>query len=438
MFSRKKKTLVLVLLILVALSLGAAFFDYDPLWKKVSSFRTWSLGLDLAGGTYLIYDIDLNQIASTDRDYVVKGLRDIIEKRVNLFGVSEPKVYTQTTGETNRLVVELAGIKDVNQAIEEIGETPFLDFREVETSEEVGKDNTTSTALKFTPTNLNGRYITRAQVSFDSVTRTPEVQLEFNSEGAKIFEQLTEKNVGKPLAIFLDNELIEMPTVREKIAGGKAQITGKYTIDQARAMVERFNAGALPAPIKLINQQTIGAEFGKDALSKAIFAGAIGTLTVMVFMIVYYHLFGIFASVALLMYIALTLAIFKITPVTITLAGVAGFILSIGMAVDANVLVFARTREELKKGFSKQAAIEEGFKRAWTSIRDSNISTMITAAVLYFSTSSFVKGFALTLFLGVVVSMFSAITITRTILRVFTKTDDINLPVGRQNQNIKK
>ncbi|MDI6820976.1 MAG: protein translocase subunit SecD [Patescibacteria group bacterium] len=436
MFSRKKRVLVLVLIFLFILSLGAAFFVYDPLWKKVSSFRTWSLGLDLAGGTYLIYDIDLSQVASADRDYVVNGLRDVIEKRVNLFGVSEPRVYTQAAGDSSRLVVELAGIKDVNQAINEIGATPFLDFREVETNEEKANDNTTSTAIKFIPTSLNGRYITRAQVSFDSVTRQPEVQLEFNSEGAKIFEDLTTKNVGKPLAIFLDNELIEMPTVREKIAGGKAQITGKYTLDQARAMVERFNAGALPAPIKLINQQTISADFGENALNRAIFAGAIGTLIIMIFMIIYYRLLGIFAAVALSMYIVLTLTIFKIVPVTMTLAGVAGFILSIGMAVDANILIFARTKEELKKGHTKQVAIEEGFRRAWTSIRDSNISTMITTAVLFLFTSSFVKGFALTLFLGVVISMFSAIIITRTILRVFTKSDNLNSS-GVVKQNIK-
>jgi len=231
---------------------------------------------------------------------------------------------------------------------------------------------------------------------------------------------LTERNVGKPLAIFLDDELIEMPVVRETISGGKAQITGNFSIETARKFVQRFNAGALPAPISLINQQTVSADFGKDALKKAIFAGLVGTFMIITFMLVYYRQLGIFAAVALLMYIALTLAIFKIIPITLTLAGVAGFILSIGMAVDANILVFERTREELKKGREVGLAIEEGFKRAWTSIRDSNVSTMITAAVLYYFTSSFVRGFALTLFIGVLMSMFSAITITRTLLRIFT------------------
>ena len=268
---------------------------------------------------------------------------------------------------------------------------------------------------------MTGRYVQNAQVGFDSITRQAQVDIEFNGDGATIFEKLTEQNVGKPLAIFLDNELIEMPTVQQKISGGKAQITGRFTLDEAKKMVERFNAGALPAPITLVNQQTIGADFGKGELAKAIFAGALGTFLVIIFMLFYYRGFGIYAAAALLMYIALSLAIFKILSVTLTLAGIAGFILTIGMAVDANILVFERTKEELKKGLGRTSAIEEGFRRAWTSIRDSNISTMITAGVLYYFTSGFVRGFALTLFFGIVISMFSAITITRTMLRVFVK-----------------
>ncbi|MBI5733178.1 protein translocase subunit SecD [Candidatus Jorgensenbacteria bacterium] len=420
-----RKRLAIIFVILVALSLGAAFFDYDPLWTTFSHSRKWSLGLDLAGGSYLIYDIDTNQVNAADRDSVVRGLRDVIEKRVNLFGVSEPRVYTEAVGDRYRLIVELAGVKEMSEAIKEIGATPFLDFREVFQSEEKDPEdssgNATTTAIKFVPTALKGRYVKGAQLGFDSVARTPQVLIEFDSEGAKIFEELTARNVGKPLAIFLDNELIEMPTVSEKIAGGKAQITGRYTVAEAKMLVERFNAGALPAPITLVNQQTINADFGKDALDKAVFAGMIGTAVIIIFMLFYYRELGIFASVALLMYIALTLAIFKVIPITMTLAGIAGFILSIGMAVDANILVFERTKEEFIKGLSRAAAIEEGFRRAWTSIRDSNISTMITAAVLYYFTSSFVQGFALTLFIGVVVSMFSAITITRTMLRIFMK-----------------
>ena len=215
-----------------------------------------------------------------------------------------------------------------------------------------------------------------------------------------------------------------MPVVQEKIAGGRAQISGSFTLETARQLVERFNAGALPSPINLINQQTIGADFGQDSLEKALLAGFLGTIAVIIFMIIYYRGFGVFASISLLMYIALTLAIFKIIPITLTLAGIAGLILSIGIAVDANILIFERTKEELKKGLSRKTAVEEGFNRAWTSIRDSNISTIITAIILYYFTSSFIKGFALALLIGVLVSMFSAITITRTFLRVFIKDDD--------------
>lgn len=410
---KNKKHASLLLIGVFLLSVFAGIFVYQPLWSQISSFRPWSLGLDLAGGSYLVYKIDLSKVQSADQESVVTGLRDVIEKRVNLFGVSEPRVYTEKAGGDDRLVVELAGIKDVNQAIKEIGATPLLDFREV-------TQEGTSTA-QFFPTNLTGRYVKSAALTFDNVTGKPEVSIEFTDDGAKLFADLTGQNVGKPLAIFLDNELIEMPTVSEKITGGKAQITGKFTVDEAKQLVERFNAGALPAPITLINQQTISADFGQNSLDKALFAGILGTLLVMLFMIIFYRKLGIFAAVALIMYTALTLGIFKIFPVTMTLAGIAGFILSVGMAVDANILVFERTKEELKRGLSHTAAIEEGFRRAWTSIRDSNISTMITAAVLYYFTSSFVRGFALTLFIGVVLSMFSAITITRSLLRVFWK-----------------
>jgi len=211
--------------------------------------------------------------------------------------------------------------------------------------------------------------------------------------------------------------------VQEAITGGQAQITGNFTLDEARQMVERFNAGALPAPITLVNQQTIDADFGKDSLDKAMFAGLIGTFAVMLFMMLWYRSLGVYATLALLVYIPLTLAVFKIVPVTMTLAGIAGFILSIGMAVDANILVFERMKEELRKGLSRKSAVEEGFRRAWSSIRDSNISTIITSLVLYSFTSSFVRGFALTLLIGVLISMFSAISITRTMLRLFVQDE---------------
>jgi len=313
------------------------------------------------------------------------------------------------------LIVELAGIKDIKAAINEIGLTPFLDFREVA---EVPAE--TENKIEFIPTDLTGRYVKGAQIDFNSTTGAPQVNIQFNDDGAKIFEKLTARNVNKPLAIFLDNNLIEMPIVQERISGGRAQITGKFTVDEARKMVERFNAGALPAPIALISQQTIGASLGQESLKKAIYAGALGTLVIVLFMLGYYRKLGIFASLALVIYIILTAAVFKLG-ITMSLAGIAGFILSIGMAVDANILIFERTKEEIKNGLSKISAIEEGFRRAWPSIRDSNISTIITSIILYYFTSSFIKGFALALLIGVLISMFSAITTTRILLRTFVK-----------------
>ncbi|PIV31984.1 protein translocase subunit SecD, partial [Candidatus Wolfebacteria bacterium CG02_land_8_20_14_3_00_37_12] len=235
---------------------------------------------------------------------------------------------------------------------------------------------------------------------------------------------ITARNVGKLVCVSIDRQINDndCATVQEKISGGKAQITGRFTPDEAKKIVSRFNAGALPAPINLISQQLVGASLGQESLKKAIYAGFIGILAVMIFMLIYYRSRGIFASLALLIYTALTLAILKLFSATMTLSGIAGFILSIGMAVDANILIFERTKEEIKKGLAKISAIEEGFKRAWPSIRDSNVSTIITSLILYFFTTSFVKGFALTLLIGVLVSMFSAITITRTIMRIFVKT----------------
>ncbi|MEE8131586.1 MAG: protein translocase subunit SecD [Candidatus Paceibacterota bacterium] len=409
-----KKYSIILLLLIVILAIGAGFFIYPKNYG--AQLKPWKLGLDLVGGSHLIYEVDMSQVNKGDRDSVMGGLREVIERRVNLFGVSEPRVTASKIGDSFRLIVELAGIKDVSEAVKEIGSTPLLDFRETQ----IDADGET---IQFIPTNLTGRYIEGAQLDFNQTTGAAQVNIQFNSEGAKIFEELTEKNVGQPLAIFLDNQLIEMPMVREKITGGRAQITGKFTADEAKKMVERFNAGALPAPINLISQYTIGASLGSESLARAIKAGAWGILLIMIFMLFYYRRFGIFASLALLIYVILTLMVFKGLAITMTLAGIAGFILSIGMAVDANILIFERTKEELKKGLSRLSAIEEGFKRAWSSIRDSNITTIITSIILYYSTSSFVKGFALALLIGVLVSMFSAITVTRTMLRVFTKRE---------------
>ncbi len=418
-----KKNAAVLLIGIVTLAALVGFFVYPKNFG--ANVRPWRLGLDLVGGTHLVYEVDMANVTGADRDSVLNGLRDVIEKRVNLFGVSEPQVFIAKGADSYRLVVELAGIKDVSEAIKLIGETPLLTFAEVEYAAPKTGAATTSAATepKFFPLDLSGRHVSGAQLNFDQLTGKPQVSISFNDEGAKLFEQITAKNVGKPIAIFLDGILIEMPTVQEKISGGRAQITGRFTVQEARTLVERFNAGALPAPVKLVSQQTVGASLGTDSLKKTLYAGLIGTAAVMLFMLLYYRVLGLYAALALTIYIALTLGVFKLFGITMTLSGVAGFILSIGMAVDANILIFERSKEEMRKGLSRMSALDEGFARAWLPIRDSNVSTMLTSIILYYATTGFVKGFALTLFIGVVMSMFSAITVTRTILRVFTRSE---------------
>jgi len=383
------------------------------------------LGLDLQGGTHLVYQADLSQIKEKDYSEAMEGVRDVIERRVNMFGVSEPVIQI---AQKDRLIVELAGVKDISKAIKMIGDTPSLDFRE-EISEEELKEIIKSSGQEvpkempsgpyFKPTGLSGKQLNRADISFDPQTHEPEVILEFNDEGKKLFAEITERNVQKIVAIYLDNVPISTPVVQEPIRDGRAVISGKFTLDEAKLLVRRLNAGALPVPIKLISQQTIGASLGKDSLQKSLLAGIIGLIILAFFLIIYYRLPGLLAVIALGLYILIVISLFKLIPVVLTLAGTAGFILSIGMAVDANVLIFERMKEELRSGKSLGVAIEEGFKRAWSSIRDSNASTLIVCAILFGFGTGLIKGFALTLGIGIVMSMFSAIIITRTFLRIF-------------------
>lgn len=453
---RKIKKVHWTIFIIFLVALMAAFLDYPNIWDKgVDWFNQqvgseilphfyklpFKLGLDLQGGTHLIYQADLTNIEPGNYMDSMQGVRDVIERRVNLFGVQEPVVQINKVGSHYRLIVELAGIKDVNQAIAMIGQTPFLDFREERSSDETEniladqKDiqeklaqglSITSDEEKqlfedpyFKPTLLTGRFLKGAQLVSDQQTYQWQVTLQFDDQGSEVFEDLTKKNVGKRLAIYLDGAPISAPVVQEVISGGKAQITGNFTLAEAKELVQRLNAGALPVPIKLINQQTIGASLGRLSLEKSLKAAILGFLAVLVFMIFYYRLPGLVASLALLIYVVLVLAILKLIPVTLTLAGIAGFILSIGMAVDANILIFERFREELKSGKSLGGSIDEGFQRAWPAIRDGNISTIITCLILYIFATGLVKGFALTLGIGVLISMFSAIIVTRSFLKWF-------------------
>ena len=414
--------------------------------------KPYVLGLDLQGGVTLTYQADLSQ--TTDKAAAMSGLRDVIERRVNMFGVSEPVV--EIVGQ-DRLSVSLPGVTNVQQAIQMIGQTPYLEFDEQRTADETkqildvmkqvqdaqtAKQDVTKIpnwqlALQnpyFKPTELTGKYLTKATVQFDQTTYKPEIQLQFNSDGAKLFGDITARNIKKPLAILLDgasiidtngdgkidNQDTYAPIIQSKIPDGRAVITGDMSDQTANSIASRLNSGALPVKIgSPISQETVGPTLGSVSLQKSLMAGLYGLLAVVIFMIVFYRFPGLLASLALVIYVALTLAIFKLIPVTLTLAGIGGFILSIGMAVDANILIFARMKEEIKSGKSLSQSIEEGFKRAWPSIRDSNFNSLIVCAILFFVATSFIKGFAFTLALGIIVSLFSAIFITRIFLMVF-------------------
>jgi len=508
-----------------------------PKWIPGSQWFTNQkihLGLDLQGGTSLAYQTDTANIPADQRAAAVDGARDVIERRVNFFGVAEPLVQTAKAGDEWRIIVELPGIKDINQAIKMIGETPLLEFKEQvppkpltdqekaavadynkkaqqlsqqvlqkvlkpgsdfsalarQYSEDTGtKDQGGSLgwftrgamvkefedaafALKngevtkapaqtqfgyhiikkldertnssgqeeilashiliqiqsidevavnggWAYTGLTGKQLKSSVLTFDTQTNEPQISLEFDAEGTKLFGEITTRNVGKPVAIFLDGFPISIPNVQEPITSGKAVISGKFNVKEAKDLAQRLSAGALPVPIKLISQKNIGPSLGKIAVQKSMVAGAIGLFLVALFMIVFYGLYGVVATIALIIYTLINLALYKLIPITLTLPGIAGFILSIGMAIDANVLIFERIKDEKRLGKSGSTLIDEGFRHAWTAIRDSNITTIIACIVLYQMGTSLVRGFGLTLGLGVIVSMVSAIIVPRVIIKLF-------------------
>lgn len=415
-------------IIIIAIAAGAGFFVWSPNFAKTppsetqkpDSERKFQLGLDLSGGTQLIYKADVSEIRDENISEAMRSLRDTIERRVNLFGVSEPLVQVEEGGifggrREERLIVELPGVTDVEEAIKRIGETPILGFMLLNEESQT-----------FEPTGLTGRQLERASIQFDqNFGGRPIVGLQFNNEGSELFAEVTRANVGRILGIFLDGELLQAPYIREEIEGGQAVITGDFTADEARTIVRDLNYGALPMPIELLSTQSIGATLGEKAINQSVKAGVYAFIAVSLFLLAWYRIEGLVAALALAIYTVLNLAIFKLIPVTLTAAGIAGFILSIGMAVDANILIFERTREEFKKGKNKSEALKEGFHRAWTSIRDSNLSSIITAVILYyFAATAIIKGFALIFFIGVLVSMFSAITASRTILFALSKGDN--------------
>ncbi len=373
-----------ILLIIFLITILAAYVDLPPEFSiRGKTLGTVRKGLDLAGGTHLVMSADMTNVAAADRDRALTSLEGIIERRVNLYGVSEPIVQTAKVGGDYRIIVELAGVKDVSQAIELVGKTAELTFRE-----EIS-------ASESAATELSGKDLQRADAAFSQNTGEPTINLTFTAEGAKKFEDITRRNLNKPLAIFLDNQVLMAPTVQTIISGGQAVITGKFTAQQTKQYAILLNSGALPAPVKIIEQRTVEATLGQESVQKSLAAGAIGLVAVAIFMIVNYRTLGILADLALVTYVLVSFAIFKLIPVTLTLAGITGFILSIGMAVDANILIFERIKEEIAWGKQKVAAIELGFARAFPSIRDSNVSSLLTCAILYWFGSGPVRGFAL-------------------------------------------
>jgi preprotein translocase subunit SecD len=375
------------------------------------------LGLDLQGGTQLVLLADLGKVDDGDRTNAMKGVVQVVERRVNAYGVAEPLIQIQGN---DRVIVELPGVRDIEEAKRLIGQTAQLDFRELDSSGTATWKIATASGLDGQDKELTGKYFKpNAQVVFDQRTNRPQVAFEFDDEGARLFEQITSRILGRPLGIFLDGQLISAPTVQAVIS--RNGVISGLDLSEAKTLSIQMNAGALPVPISIEQERSVDATLGADSVRRSIVAGEIALVVVALFMIMYYRLPGLLATGALLVYTLITLAIFKLIPVTLTLAGIAGFILSIGMAVDANILIFERMREEIRWGRSLGGAIEAGFDRAWSSIRDSNVSTLITCGLLYWFGSNFgaslVMGFAFTLAIGVVVSMFSAIVVTRSLLR---------------------
>lgn len=378
-------------------------------------------GLDLEGGSHLVYDADMSKVAPAERPSALDSAVEVIGRRVDGLGVSEPLVQANRTAGQYRVIVELPGVTDVSQANQLIGKTADLQFWEP-TGAPAASPQPNNPLSEFKPTSLSGADLKTAAVGFDRQTGEPQVLLTFNAEGAKKFGEITTRNVSKPVPIVLDGTPVSSPTIQEPITDGSAQITGSFSVQDAKQLVTQLKAGALPVPLKLAEQRTVGPTLGQDSVQKSLAAGLIGLLLVAAFMIFFYRWPGVLAVGALLLYTAIMVALFKLIPVTLTLAGIAGFILSIGIAVDANILIFERMKEELRDGRPLNAAVEVGFARAFTSIRDSNVASLLMSGVLYVFGSGTIRGFAVVLALGVLVSLFSAITVTRTLMRLTART----------------
>jgi preprotein translocase subunit SecD len=400
-----KKNLQILFLIMFLISIFIVFSDKISFLPERFK-KSFSFGMDLAGGTILTYQIDFEKAKNSNRGQVLEQTKDMIERRINFLGVAE---YFVSFSESGRILIEIPNIKNPEEAKKVIGETPFLEFK-------IPIDDKT-----FISSGLTGRYLENAEVGQDPVSLEPVVLLSFNKEGSLIFKNLTEKYLGKPIAIFLDNQIISAPIVKEVITNGKAVINsnGKFSFQEAKLLANRLKQGSLPVPIYLVGESVIDPLLGLKFLDLSLKGALLGILLVLIFMVVVYKFNGFLADIALIFFIFYNLALYKMLGVTISLASLAGLVLAVGMAVDANILIFERMKEERAKNLKDSQVIEEGFKRAFPSIRDSNMTTIISSLIMYFLATSFVKGFALTLFFGVLISFLTAVFFSRYLLETF-------------------
>lgn len=389
-------------------------------------------GLDIQGGTQVTLEADMSEIPEIDRETALKSVVEVIRRRVDLYGVAETNIRTAVFQDQYRLVVELPGVSQPETALQLIGQTAQLSFQELKTVEPEGEEtqldeeSTASATVELAETGLGGDQLSRATVQFEQNTGEPVVSLEFTPEGAELFAEITERNINQPLAIVLDDQVVTAPVVNQVIYGGQAQISGGFTLEDAQTLATQLNAGALPVPIQIVEQTTIGPTLGQASLEKSLFAGGVGLLLVAFFMIFLYRWSGFFAVIGLLAYGVMTLAFYKLVPVTLTLPGIAGLMLSIGMAVDANILTFERMKDELRANKSWRRVIKDGFGRSWDSIKDANLATLSICFILFnpfewgfLHTSGPVRGFALTLVLGIGISIFTGVFFSRLLIQLF-------------------
>lgn len=416
----KRYRIAAVIIIIAAVALGWFVLSTN----NSDSPYAFKLGLDLAGGTELVYKADMSKTPQSERAGALSSLRGVIDRRVNLFGVAEPLVQTEHSSavaatQEYRLIVDLPGVTNIKAAVQALGKTPTLDFR-LATTTHVAGTSATSSQTVFIPTGLTGRYLSSASLQFgtsqSNALGEPQVLLNFDSKGAKLFEKITSTHVGQTLAIFLDGQPISTPVIQQAIPGGTAVISGRFTLKQARSLVQNLNFGALPVPISLESSSSVGPTLGAAAIHDGLVAGTVGFILIVLFMFLWYRLLGIVAVAALSGYLALVLSIMKIIPITLTASGIAGLILSIGMAVDANVLIFERIKEELREGKGVREATHIGFSRAWPAIRDGHVTMLISSVVLFWLGTSIVQGFAFTFALGVLTSLVSAVFVSRVLL----------------------